>query len=348
MTEAVHSVVFQDAVLEGLAREQAARRRVALEFTGEGFEFFRIWIVNLLLTIVTLGIYSAWAKVRTQRYFYGSTRLDGASFDYLASPLSILKGRLVAFAMLLVYVLASEFVPLLGAVLMLFFIAIMPWVIVRGLAFRNHYSAWRGLRFGFDGRVGEAYVVFLLWPLLSVLTLGLLFPYAFFRQQRFIIDNTRYGVTHFSCAAGAGKFYTLFLIVLGVFLAGAIVAEVLGTVFPPLSILLMVAMYLLAMALFAVRLTNLRFNNTTIDRHATAADYRLGSYAALMFTNTLAIVLTLGLFYPWAKVRSARYAAAHIALDADGDLDRFVADQGAALSAVGGEIGDVFDVDLGF
>lgn len=330
-------------------REDAGVRQVPFEFSGQGFEFFRIWIVNLLLTIVTLGIYSAWAKVRTQRYFYGNTRLDGASFEYLASPLSILKGRLVAFAMLLVYLLASEFVPLLEALLMLCFIAIMPWVIVRGLAFRNHYSAWRGVRFGFDGRVGESYKVFLLWPLLGMLTLGLLFPYAFYRQQRFIIENTRYGVVPFTFGAGAGSFYKLFGIVIGFVLLGAIIAGVLGSlIFAPLSIILMIGVYLVAMALFAVRLTNLRFNNTAIDCHATAAGYTLGSYTALMLTNTLAIVLTLGLFYPWAKVRSARYAAAHIALDADGDLDRFAADQSAAVSAVGGEIGDLFDVDMGF
>ena len=52
-----------------------------LTFTGSGGEYFKIWIVNLLLTIVTLGIYSAWAKVRRNEYFYRHTRLAGAGFD---------------------------------------------------------------------------------------------------------------------------------------------------------------------------------------------------------------------------------------------------------------------------
>ncbi|MDX5377776.1 MAG: DUF898 domain-containing protein, partial [Halomonas sp.] len=146
------------------------RRDLGFEFSGNGFEFFRIWIVNILLGIVTLGIYSAWAKVRTLRYFYGNTRLDGASFEYLAEPLQILKGRLVAFGLLLLYMLVDQFIPLIGAVLMLLFFCAFPWIMVRGLAFRNYYSAWRGVRFGFDGRIGEAYKVFLLWPLLGLLT----------------------------------------------------------------------------------------------------------------------------------------------------------------------------------
>ena len=49
-------------------------------FTGTGKEYFKIWIVNILLSIVTLGIYSAWAKVRTEKYLHGNTFLNGSSF----------------------------------------------------------------------------------------------------------------------------------------------------------------------------------------------------------------------------------------------------------------------------
>ncbi|MGH7460351.1 MAG: DUF898 family protein, partial [Longimicrobiales bacterium] len=75
-----------------------AATRVVPQFSGRAGEYFGIWLVNVLLSIVTFGIYSAWAKVRTEQYFYANTRLAGASFEYLARPLSILKGRLIAFA----------------------------------------------------------------------------------------------------------------------------------------------------------------------------------------------------------------------------------------------------------
>jgi uncharacterized membrane protein YjgN (DUF898 family) len=52
------------------------------EFRGSAGEFFRIWIVNVALILITLGIYSAWAKVRTRRYFYGNTFVAGNAFDY--------------------------------------------------------------------------------------------------------------------------------------------------------------------------------------------------------------------------------------------------------------------------
>src|SRR6187402_3726843 len=86
-------------------RQSSLPSRVLLpfEFRATGGEYFRIWIVNLLLTIVTLGIYSAWAKVRRLRYFYGSTLLDGHSFEYHATPMAILKGRLLVFAAYVVF-----------------------------------------------------------------------------------------------------------------------------------------------------------------------------------------------------------------------------------------------------
>nr|HPQ96582.1 DUF898 family protein [Thiolinea sp.] len=96
------------------AGTRPATTRHGFEFTGSGSEYFRIWITNILLTLLTLGIYSAWAKVRTRRYFYGNTLLDGSSFEYHARPLAILKGRVIAVALLLLYVGLSRFFPLAG------------------------------------------------------------------------------------------------------------------------------------------------------------------------------------------------------------------------------------------
>ena len=67
--------------------------RHQVEFTGNWREYFGIWIVNILLTILTLGIYSAWAKVRRKRWFYGHTFIAGSSFDYHGRPVQILERR---------------------------------------------------------------------------------------------------------------------------------------------------------------------------------------------------------------------------------------------------------------
>src|SRR5438477_576332 len=88
-------------------------KRYAVEFSASTSEYFRIWIVNLALTIVTLGIYSAWAKVRRRRYFHGHTRIDGEGFEYRGNPIAVLKGRLIAVAAAAAFYGASRFAPYL-------------------------------------------------------------------------------------------------------------------------------------------------------------------------------------------------------------------------------------------
>ena len=81
------------------------------KFTGNGTEYFGIWMVNLLLTILTLGIYSAWAKVRRMQYFYRNTYLNEASFDYHGTAIDILKGRIIGITLFASYSIFFHFMP---------------------------------------------------------------------------------------------------------------------------------------------------------------------------------------------------------------------------------------------
>ena len=104
-----------------------ARETYRFDFTGTAPEYFRVWIVNVALTIVTLGIYSAWAKVRNRQYFYGNSRIAGGSFEYTANPVNILKGRLLVLGVLIAYQAASTFQPLLALGLAVILIPLVPW-----------------------------------------------------------------------------------------------------------------------------------------------------------------------------------------------------------------------------
>ena len=121
------------------------------EFRGDSAEYFRIWIVNLALSLLTLGIFSAWAKVRRERYFYGNTWVAGAPFEYLASPINVLKGRLIAFALLVAYVGASQVSPYMQLAVVALVLIATPWIVVSTLRFRARYSAWSSVGFRFTG-----------------------------------------------------------------------------------------------------------------------------------------------------------------------------------------------------
>ena len=79
------------------------QKSTQIVFNGKAGEYFGIWIVNLLLTLITFGVYSPWAKVRRKKYFYNNTLIDNVGFDYHAKPIAILKGRAIAFVLFLGY-----------------------------------------------------------------------------------------------------------------------------------------------------------------------------------------------------------------------------------------------------
>lgn len=339
----------------------AAPRRYAVEFGASASEYFRIWIVNTVLSLLTAGIYSAWAKVRTQRYFYAHTRIDGAAFDYLAEPLPILKGRLIAAALFAAYLLSAQFAPLWNLAVVLVIAALTPWIIVRGLKFRARYSAWRGINFRFAGTDGGAYVVFLGLLLLTPFTLGLLYPYVKARQHQFVVDGHRYGGRGFAFTPPMPMYFLFYLGVASVLGVGILVmafaigvaGALAGTPDGSATTLMFAALgafYLLYFAAFVflrAKLTNLMWNNTVLDEVRFESSLSPAWLGWIYLGNALAILASVGLLIPWAMVRTARYRAACLTVVADQPLDQFAANSRADETAVGAEIGDAFDVDIG-
>ena len=320
--------------------------RAPFEFTGSGSEYFRIWIVNVLLGILTFGIYSAWAKVRRKQYFYGNTVVLDTAFDYHGEPLKILKGRLLVGGAILAAGAATAFFPLMQFVFTLVLAALSPWLIVRSLMFNARNSSWRNIRFGFKGTTGEAVKAYLLWPALAMLTLGLLTPHVYYRQKKFLVDNSSYGRTPFAFSATSRDYYRILVTVSLVGVLGLAVLVGAFMVFAPLAVLA-VPIYLYLYAYLTVKTGNLLYTSTRLGSHRLESTMQVGSYLTLVFTNTLATALTFGLFHPWARVRSVRYRAEHLTLVAAGDVDAFVADEQKSVGAVGDASGDFFDFDLG-
>jgi len=340
------------------------------EFRGSAGEYFRIWIVNLALSIVTLGIYSAWASVRTRRYFYANTWFAGSPFEYSARPLPILRGRLIAALMFACYVLASRTSPKLQLLTAALIAIVMPWLIVRGLAFRARYSAWRGLPFRFEPDTLGAYKWYLGIYLFFLPTLGLIYPYIKARQQEWTVTHHRYGNAEFGFKADVTDYYLVWFVTIGVAIAwfAAVFLVAIGIIgsfnahfgrtglqeHTVVFLLVMYAVYLPAyLGIYAYnrsRMLNLLYNNAEL-----AGGHRLRStlgYWAMLgiyLSNTLAILCTLGMAVPWAKVRMVRYRTSHVVLQPAGDLDAFVAETTAQtdVSAVGAEMDSLFSIDIG-
>jgi uncharacterized membrane protein YjgN (DUF898 family) len=356
------------------------RRFERFEFTGNARDYFGIWVVNLFLTIVTLGIYSAWAKVRKKRYFHGNTWVAGSNFEYHGDPVAILKGRAIAFVAFLAYTLASGFSPRGSAYVLLVLSPLIPWFVIRSMSFNAANSSWRNLRFHFDGEYREALKAlapFILLPITGLLApepempaqefsgmwpyfvtpiiLAAFYPYVMGSLKRLHINRSRYGEASFACSADIKDFY-------GVYILAFLLMLALGAVYSFAAIPLMMMLpewgwsgLWVIYAVFGAILfgfTQARVTNLVLARTSLQGGVRLEStiswrrLATLYIQNVLAISVTLGLAIPWAVVRTARYRMECLGLDCEGPLDAFVGQAGRGVGATGEAMGDMFDVDL--
>ena len=153
------------------ARAPLKSHRFPVQFHGTGGEYFRIWIVNLLLMILTLGLYYPWAKVRKLRYFYSHTEVAGHPLDFHGNPRQMLRGFLLMTALLFVYGVAGNVSELAGAIAGVILALVWPALLRASLQFRLAQTSWRGLRFSFRGSLKDAYLVFIV-PILMLLVLG--------------------------------------------------------------------------------------------------------------------------------------------------------------------------------
>ena len=103
----------------------------------------------------------------------------------------------------------------------------------------------------------------------------------------------------------------------------------------------------LATAYYQTSVRNYIFDNTEVDNVAQfKSNYKIMSFALLMFTNLLAIMLTFGLAYPWVKIRNTNYAIFHTEVSLTDNKDDIKDLLGENSSAIGEEIANVFDVDI--
>jgi uncharacterized membrane protein YjgN (DUF898 family) len=337
------------------------------EFTGSAGEYFRIWIVNLALTLVTLGIYGPWAKVRTQRWFHGHLQLDGHGFGYHAQPRAILFGRLIALGILLAYGILGELSPAIGALLGIALTLAIPEAIRRSLRFRARNTSYRGIRFAFEGDYLPALLYFAVALPFVALSLGLLWPLVHGAQRRWYAGNHRFGTAYFEPDFGAGAFYGPALRAVGLGLLVAAGAAVLAG----LAVGLAAAVPLVgqlpvlgatggaayAVVLFAVPFVvtgiyqagtwNVLADHTHLRDHGFVADVDGWRLAWIHGTNTLAIVASLGLLIPWAVVRLARYRAECTWFLAAEGFETFMAGAQDEQGALGEELGELLDLEIG-
>ncbi len=135
-------------------------------FSGAGGEFFRVWIVNLLLTVVTLGFYTPFARKRKAQYFYSHTFVAGSPLEFTAQQRTMVVGFLLLLAVFGVYNLAAETGhDTIVLALLLAGAALAPYLWASAMRFRLGSTRWRGIRLQFVASWRQVYLAS--WPLFA-------------------------------------------------------------------------------------------------------------------------------------------------------------------------------------
>lgn len=326
-----------------VSAQQTDISKLPVEFKGNGFEYFQIWIVNIVLTIVTLGIYSAWATVRNKRYLYSNTYVDGTSFSFLAEPMTILKARLMAVGIFILISVAGGISPAFSVMFGLALIIAIPFFINQSLAFKMRNTAYKNIQFRFSASYGEAFKAIYLWPLLGILSLGILYPLAILRGVQYRANNTAYGTTNFQFNGTFKDYAVVLLIAAGLGVAAAIIVAAIGQ---PLGTVISFLVYFAVITYVIVATSNLFYMRLQLKEHGFDSNMTVLGYSKTMLINIVLIVLTLGLYLPAAQIRMIKYVTSCITMHANGSLSDFAAAEQENVTAFGEEFGQVMDLGI--
>jgi uncharacterized membrane protein YjgN (DUF898 family) len=363
-----------------------------VRFTASGSEYFRIWIVNLLLILVTFGIYLPWAKVRKLRYFYGNTHVDGHALDFHGKGAQMLRGTAIVAVFLACYSAAVEVSGWAGLVAAMIFVAVWPMLFRASMRFRLANTSWHGLRFHFTGDERGAYAAMLPPLALGLLPVAILaaivdpqaspkqaatvaqgvfgvtvlaglalLPYLLWRIKRYQHENYAFGPVRSSLRCGPGSFYLVFLKMLGVLVLGGAVfaALILGlgltgrgaggrfTLMLALALAGVLFFNVFPRAFFMVQLQNLLWSRTGGRQFRFRSELALWPFVWLQLRNMLLIVVTLGLFWPFAVVATRRAQLEAVTLRTRIDLDDLAGVAVAEQDATGDAAADLFGMDVG-
>lgn len=328
-------------------------RAYRFKFYGDTNEYFGIWIVNILLTIITLSFYAPWAKVRRLRYFYGNSEFIDRKFDFTGVPKKILIGRLIALGIYAGISIGAQYsinVSIFGFLIL--YLAI-PWLIRATLRFTARNSKYGNSRFYFGGTTKDSYIALITGVLIYIFTLGLFTPVLIWLYKRYCINNLYAGQLKFQLHADWPAYMRAVYIPIFMFLGIILVLVILGFMLasrPDQALVFFGIGYAFVLffiwPLISARIFITTWNNTTVGNSQFQTDCNQWRYAWIVGSNWIVKVLSIGLMSAWAAIRLYRYQIESLSLTLFDDPNEMMNQAQEDHSAIAEEISDIFDIDV--
>jgi uncharacterized membrane protein YjgN (DUF898 family) len=308
-----------------------------MSFHGTGGSLLGIHVVNLLLTLVTLGVYYFWGKVRVRSYLLSQSEFEGDRFAYHGTGKELLLGTLKAVLFFgIPFVLLQVVLPLIGRgpvtgaatgmLSYLILLALLAFATVGARRYRLSRTSWRGVRFSFRGEVVEFIKLFLAGSLLSTITLGLYYPFFETRRYGFLTSHSYVGSQKFSFDGQGRDLFGRYLV----------------------TLLLSVPTLGICWVWFLARKQQYLWGHTALGAARFRSTVTGGRLFRLYLGNAILLILTLGFGWPWVVVRNVRFTFTCLTLEGPLDLAS-IQQQAQTASATGDGLAGILDAgfDLG-
>lgn len=331
-----------------------------------------IYLVNWFFTIITLGVYYFWGRIKIRKYLYGQIELDGSRFSFRGTGQELFVGFLKVLAASLP-VVALFIIPGVPenaavAVVYLFVLGLLPLALYGAKRYQMSRSCWRGIRFHFRGSIKEIYKIFLIGNLLNILTLGLYYPFYRVRMRRYWMNGSTFGLAAFRYY-GKGKelfrpylkCYLWSLLFLFLILTAVSVPGIGVKAFPktglihPAMLLIPILFFIAFIGLnsvwfyWAAYEYRYHWNHTEFDGVPFQSDMRGWDIFNRRVAHFLVLVCTLGLGFIWTKIDILRLYFSKTAMTKLPDFAKIKRDaEVSQVKATGESLADFFDLGFDF
>ena len=305
-------------------------------FHGSGMSLFGIHIINVFLTLVTLGVYYFWAKVRTRAYLLSQMEFEGDRFAFHGTGKEMLKGFAKALVVFGIPYLIIQLVPdlvgptatiktvvsLLSGVILLVFI---PFSIISARRYRFSRTSWRGIRLSVRGRALDFIKLFISGWFLTVITLGAYYPYFETRMQQFLISHSHVGNQRLEFDGHGGDLAKSFLV------AYLLLPFTLG----------------FSWIWYMAKRQRYFWDHTTFVAARFRSTITAWGLLRLKVVNLALLIITLGLAWPWVVIRNVRFILTHLSLEGPVELQG-LRQEHQAVTATGEGLADWLDTGFEF
>lgn len=219
---------------------------LTVQYRGDPAKLFPLALGTGMLAVVTLGIYRFWAKARVRRHVWGQVRVGDDALEFTGTGLEMFLGFLMAVVVLAVYLAVVQLILFAVGIrfildpqsdaealaqfasIGLSFLAVLPLILFATYRARRYKLArtrFRGIRFGMENAAGGYALRAMGYLVLTVASLGLLWPLMTYRLEAFMTDRSHYGNARFR---QGGRWTGLYAAYQHVLVGGGLVVAAVG------------------------------------------------------------------------------------------------------------------------